>query len=73
MGINGTETRARISASTSRQRAVRMPAASARSPARLITGPSASGSENGKPISITSAPASTAACASSGVSGIAIR
>ncbi len=33
------------------------PAASARSVARWITGPSASGSENGTPISRTSAPA----------------
>ena len=43
------------------------------SPARRITGPSASGSENGKPSSITSAPPSTAASASSGVSGPHIR
>ena len=49
--------------------AVRIPRASARSDARWITGPSASGSENGKPSSTTSAPASTAARASSGVSG----
>ena len=35
---------------------MRIPAASARSPARRIIGPSASGSENGKPSSITSAP-----------------
>jgi len=41
--------------------------------ARRITGPSASGSENGKPSSMMSAPPSTAAFASSGVSGSAIR
>jgi tryptophan synthase alpha chain len=39
----------------------------------LITGPSASGSEKGKPSSSRSAPPSTAASASSGVSGRAIR
>ena len=47
---------------------MRIPCASARSPARRITGPSASGSENGKPISTMSAPPSTAASASAGVS-----
>ena len=52
---------------------VRMPRARARSAARRITGPSASGSENGKPSSTMSAPPSTAARASSGVSGSAIR
>ena len=41
---------------------VRIPRASARSAARWITGPSASGSENGKPSSMMSAPPSTAAC-----------
>ena len=46
---------------------MRIPAASARSAARRITGPSASGSENGKPISTRSAPPATAAAASSGV------
>ena len=60
-------------ASTSRHARVRIPRASARSDARRITGPSASGSENGKPSSTMSAPPSTAACASSGVSGSAIR
>ena len=55
------------------QARVRIPRASARSAASRITGPSASGSENGKPISTMSAPASTAARASSGVSGTAIR
>ena len=39
-----------------------MPAASARSLARWITGPSAIGSENGTPSSMRSAPASTMAC-----------
>ena len=48
---------------------MRMPSASARSAARRITGPSASGSENGKPTSTMSAPPSTAALASSGVAG----
>ena len=38
------------------------PCASARSEARWITGPSAIGSENGTPSSITSAPALTSAC-----------
>ena len=37
------------------------PASSARVPAAWITGPSASGSENGTPSSIRSAPASAAA------------
>jgi len=60
-------TRARVEARHSRQASVRMPSASARSPASLITGPSASGSENGKPSSTMSAPPSTAASASSGV------
>ena len=54
-------------------RRVRIPCASARSPASRMTGPSASGSEKGKPISSRSAPPSTAAAASSGVSGPAIR
>ena len=48
---------------------MRIPWASAFSPAARITGPSASGSEKGKPSSTMSAPPSTAACASSGVSG----
>ena len=43
------------------------PNASAFSPARWITGPSAIGSENGTPSSITSEPAATMACMSSGV------
>ena len=47
--------------------------ASARSDARLMVGPSASGSEKGKPTSTMSAPPSTAARASSGVSGSAMR
>src|SRR4051794_7966668 len=50
-----------------------MPRASARSAARRITGPSASGSEKGKPSSTMSAPPSTAAAASSGVSGSDMR
>ncbi len=70
-GASGTSSRVR--ASTSRHCRVRIPRASARSPARLITGPSASGSENGKPSSTMFAPPSTAARASSGVSGSAIR
>ncbi len=63
----------RVAARHSRQRSVRIPAASARSAAARITGPSASGSEKGKPISIRSAPPSTALWASSGVSAPAIR
>ncbi len=43
------------------------PSASAASPAFWITGPSAIGSEKGTPSSITSAPASTMPCISSGV------
>ena len=43
------------------------PSASAFSPAFWITGPSAIGSENGTPSSITSAPAATMPCISSGV------
>ena len=49
IGMSGTSTTARVCASTSRHLPVRIPAASDRSPARRITGPSASGSENGKP------------------------
>ena len=49
-------TRARVAARQSRHAFVRIPAASARSAARRITGPSASGSEKGKPISTRSAP-----------------
>ena len=49
--------------------AVRIPRASARSEAIRIVGPSASGSENGIPSSTRSAPPSTAASASAGVSG----
>ena len=45
---------------------MRIPCASARSAARRIVGPSASGSENGNPSSTTSAPPATAAAASSG-------
>ncbi len=71
--IGVSPTSERVSARQSRQRAVRIPRASARSEARWITGPSASGSEKGKPSSIRSAPASTAARASSGVSGSATR
>ena len=70
-GVSGSS--ARVAASTSRQAPVRMPRASARSAARRITGPSAKGSENGKPSSTRSAPPSTAACASAGVSGPDIR
>ena len=44
-----------------------IPKASARSPERWITGPSALGSEKGTPNSITSAPPRTMACISSGV------
>ena len=44
-----------------------MPRASAFSPAFWITGPSAMGSEKGTPSSITSEPAATIACISSGV------
>ena len=73
MGMIGVSTRSRISARHSRQASVRMPAASARSAARRITGPSASGSENGKPSSMMSAPPSTAASASAGVSAPDIR
>jgi hypothetical protein len=43
------------------------PSARAASPAFWITGPSAIGSEKGTPSSITSAPASTMPCISSGV------
>jgi hypothetical protein len=73
IGFNGTSTRARVARRTSRQAPVRIPCASARSPARRITGPSASGSENGNPSSSKSAPPSTAASASAGVSGPHIR
>ena len=74
IGTSGVSpTSARVCARTSRQARVRIPRASARSPARRMTGPSASGSENGKPSSTMSAPPSTAARASSGVSGSAIR
>ena len=51
-----------------RPASVRIPAASARAAAARITGPSARGSENGKPSSTMSAPPATAASASSGVS-----
>jgi hypothetical protein len=44
-----------------------MPSASALSPDFWITGPSALGSENGTPSSMTSAPPATIACISSGV------
>ena len=73
MGISGTSTLALVSARHSRQACVRIPSASARSPASLITGPSARGSEKGKPISRRSAPPATAAAASSGVFFPAIR
>ena len=73
IGISGTSTRDRISARHSRHAPVRIPAARARSPARRMTGPSARGSEKGKPISSKSAPPSTAASASWGVSGPAMR
>ena len=66
-------TSSRVAARQSRHVRVRMPRASARSEARWITGPSASGSEKGKPSSTMSAPASTATRASSGVSGSATR
>ena len=67
--IGASPTRPRVAARHSRHCAVRIPRASARSEARWMTGPSARGSENGKPSSIASAPDSTAARASSGVSG----
>ena len=74
IGISGVPgTSSCVCRSTSRHSRVRIPRASARSAARRMTGPSASGSENGKPSSTMSAPPSTAACASSGVSGSAIR
>ena len=73
IGTSGTLTRARTAARHSRQGFVRIPAASARSAARRITGPSASGSENGNPISTRSAPPASAAAARSGVSAPAIR
>jgi hypothetical protein len=74
MGTSGVSgRRSRVAASSSRQAPVRIPCARARSAARRITGPSASGSENGNPSSTMSAPPSTAACASSGTSGPAIR
>ena len=73
IGTSGTPTSSPIARRYSRQACVRIPAASARSAARRITGPSASGSENGKPISIRSAPPASAARASSGVSDPAIR
>jgi hypothetical protein len=50
------ETSARTSATISSTRGSVVPAASARTPARWMTGPSPSGSENGTPISITSTP-----------------
>ena len=69
IGISGVSpTSARVAARHSRQAAVRMPAASAFSAAARMTGPSASGSEKGKPTSTMSAPPSTAAAASVGVS-----
>ena len=62
IGISGSSARARACArGTSRHARVRIPRCSARSPARRITGPSASGSENGKPSSMMSAPPSAAA------------
>ena len=73
IGISGTSISARVSARHSRQRAIVIPSASARSAARRMTGPSASGSEKGNPSSITSAPDSTAMRASSGVSRPDIR
>ena len=48
MGTSGTSTRPRTAARHSRHAFVRIPCASAFSAARRITGPSASGSENGK-------------------------
>ena len=60
-GRAATSTSDRVAARHSRQRRVRIPRASARSEAARITGPSASGSEKGKPSSIRSAPPSTAA------------
>ena len=65
--------RSRASAMSSRQRRGVMPACERRVPARWIVGPSASGSENGIPTSITVAPAATAAAACSGSSSPAIR
>ena len=75
MGMSGTPgpMASRTSRRQSRQARVRMPRASARSPASRMTGPSASGSEKGNPISSRSAPPATAAAASPGVSGPAIR
>ena len=67
------QVRARVAARQSRHAFVRIPATRARSAARRITGPSASGSEKGKPISTRSAPPCSAAAASSGVSAPAIR
>ena len=64
---------ARVAAIASRQRGGVMPAASAAWAARWITGPSASGSENGMPTSIAVAPAATAAAAAAGRSSPAMR
>ena len=53
---SGADTSPRISRTSSSTLARVTPAASARWVARWITGPSASGSENGMPSSMTSAP-----------------
>ena len=57
----------RISAAISSTRPRFVPARSARSDARWITGPSAIGSENGTPSSIRSAPPRSSAATSAGV------
>src|ERR671935_1359499 len=59
--MSTTGTRSLSRAATSRTPCSVAPVASARVPAAWITGPSASGSENGTPSSITSAPASAQA------------
>jgi hypothetical protein len=69
IGTSGASTRSRVRARQSRQAAVRIPWTSAFSAAARMTGPSASGSENGNPSSTRSAPPSAAASASSGVRG----
>src|SRR5580704_12383105 len=61
---------ARISLASARTSVSRVPRATARSLARWITGPSASGSLNGTPSSITWAPASMAASAMARVPSI---
>ncbi len=68
----GAETCGRTSATSASEARRLPPAASARSVARWMTGPSASGSENGTPTSRTSAPPRSSArriCADRGRSG----